>query len=70
MNLSFSENLTRGVHMMNEMEQRKKIRRVFSEKKKGYDVEAKRIYSDLKTNLGISSLKDVRIINRYAIADI
>jgi len=56
--------------MMNEMEQRKKIRRVFSEKKKGYDVEAKRIYSDLKTNLGISSLKDVRIINRYDIADI
>lgn len=56
--------------MMNEMDQRKKIRRVFSEKKKGFDVEAQRLYDDIKSNLGIHSLKDVRIINRYDISDV
>lgn len=46
------------------------VRRVFVEKKKGFDVEAKSIYSDLKYNLGIGELKNVRIINRYDIEGI
>jgi len=55
---------------MNETIQRKKVRRVFVEKKKGFDVEAQLMYNDLKTNLGIYKLEGVRIINRYDITDI
>jgi len=43
------------------------VRRVFVEKKKGFDVEAKSLYRDLKYNLGIGALENVRIINRYDI---
>ncbi|AEV69157.1 phosphoribosylformylglycinamidine synthase [Acetivibrio clariflavus] len=43
------------------------VRRVFVEKKKGFDVEAKSLYRDLKYNLGIGTLENVRIINRYDI---
>jgi len=43
------------------------VRRIFVEKKKGFDVEAKSLYRDLKYNLGIGALKNVRIINRYDI---
>ena len=55
---------------MSEMKQRNKVRRIFAEKKKGYDVEAQGLYRDLKINLGIDGLKDVRVINRYDITDI
>ncbi len=55
---------------MNEAIQREKVRRVFVEKKKGFDIVAQGLYSDLKTNLGIDKLEDVRIINRYDIMDI
>lgn len=55
---------------MNEMEQRNLVRRIFAEKKKGYDVEAQGLYKDLKYNLGVEKLKDLRIINRYDITDI
>ncbi len=41
------------------------VRRVFVEKKKGFDVEASSLYRDLKYNLGIGGLNNVRIINRY-----
>jgi len=41
------------------------VRRIFVEKKSGFDVEAKSLYRDLKYNLGIGALKNVRIINRY-----
>lgn len=44
------------------------VKRVFVEKKNGYDVEAKALFNDLKNNLGISGLKGVRILNRYDIA--
>lgn len=46
------------------------VRRVFVEKKQGYDVEAHGLYRDLKDNLGISGLKSVRIINRYDVEGI
>ncbi len=41
------------------------LRRIFVEKKKGFDVEARSVYSDLKNNLLINGLTGVRIINRY-----
>ena len=46
------------------------VRRVFVEKKKGFDVEAQGLYRDLKTNLGIRGLKSVRLINRYDVEGI
>jgi len=41
------------------------VRRVFVEKKKGFDLEAQRMYRDLKENLRIAGLSGVRLINRY-----
>src|SRR5665647_3665498 len=43
----------------------KMVRRVFVEKMKGFDVEAKGLFEDIKNNLDISGLKDIRVINRY-----
>jgi phosphoribosylformylglycinamidine synthase len=56
--------------VLDEGGQRKKVRRIFAEKKKGYDVEAQGIYRDLKTNLDLNGLEQVRVINRYDITDI
>lgn len=44
------------------------IKRLFVEKKAGFDVEAKGLFNDLKYNLGIEELKTIRIINRYDIS--
>ena len=41
------------------------VYRIFVEKKKGFDVEAKSVCSELKTFLGIKSVESVRVINRY-----
>src|SRR5690554_596544 len=41
------------------------IRRIFVEKKEGFNVEAKHLTSELKETLKLDSLKDVRILNRY-----
>ncbi len=46
------------------------VRRVFVEKKKGFNVEAKGLLNDLKDNLGIEGLTSVRIIHRYDVAGI
>lgn len=43
------------------------VRRVFVEKRKGCDVYANGLFSDLKNNLGISGLTGVRVLNRYDI---
>ena len=43
------------------------IKRLFVEKKKGYDIEAKALCRDLIDNLGLKELKEVRVINRYDI---
>ncbi|MGI6205570.1 MAG: phosphoribosylformylglycinamidine synthase [Anaerovoracaceae bacterium] len=43
------------------------VRRIFVEKKKGFDVEAQGLCADIKDNLGISGIKSVRILNRYDI---
>ncbi len=45
-----------------------KVRRIFVEKKDGFDVEAGGLYDDLKTNLGLLGLEKVRVINRYDIS--
>ncbi|MDY3031471.1 MAG: phosphoribosylformylglycinamidine synthase [Clostridia bacterium] len=41
------------------------VRRIYVEKKPGFDVEAKGVLEDLKENLSMSGLEAVRIINRY-----
>jgi phosphoribosylformylglycinamidine synthase len=46
------------------------VKRIFVEKKKGFDVEAQGLYRDLKDNLGIKELKSVRILNRYDVEGI
>ncbi|MDD4189292.1 MAG: phosphoribosylformylglycinamidine synthase [Eubacteriales bacterium] len=48
----------------------KTVRRIYVEKKPGFDVEAKSLYRDLKYNLGIKKLEKVRTINRYDIQGI
>lgn len=42
-----------------------KVYRVFVEKKKGNDIEAGQTLADLRENVGITALEDLRIINRY-----
>ncbi len=46
------------------------VRRIFVEKRKGFDVEARSVLSDLRENLGISSLSGLRLINRYDLSGI
>ena len=46
------------------------VRRIFVEKKDGFNVEAKGILADLKENLSLGGLKDVRIINRYDVSGV
>ena len=43
------------------------IKRLFVEKKEGFDIEAKALMTDLIDNLGLTGLKRVRVINRYDI---
>ena len=42
-----------------------KIRCVFVEKKKGFDVEAQSLLNDFKSNLRMDNLQEVRVINKY-----
>jgi len=46
------------------------VKRIYVEKKQGYDIEAKGLYSDLLENLGIEGLESLRVINRYDISGI
>ena len=46
------------------------IKRIYVEKKKGYDIEAGHLYADIKENLGIDGLKGLRILYRYDIEGI
>ncbi|MDR0883922.1 MAG: phosphoribosylformylglycinamidine synthase [Oscillospiraceae bacterium] len=41
------------------------VRRIFSEKKPGFDVEAQALLHDLHTTLGIDSLRSLRLLQRY-----
>ena len=46
------------------------VRRIFSEKKLPFAVEARGILKDLKSDLGISTLTSVRVFNRYDVSGI
>ena len=46
------------------------VRRIFVQKREGFDVEAKGILNDLRENLNIKSLKDLKILNRYDVEGI
>ena len=39
--------------------------RVFVEKRPGFDGKARQLWADLRDNLGLSELEDVKIVNRY-----
>ena len=42
--------------------------RVFVEKKPGFDIEARNLKADLRENLGLAAVEDVRLANRYDLA--
>ncbi|MDF2568447.1 MAG: purL [Sporomusa sp.] len=44
------------------------VRRIFVEKKPGFQVEATGVYSDIKENMGIKGLSNIRILHRYDVA--
>ena len=44
------------------------VRRVLSEKKEAFAVEARGILKDIKTDLGIDGIVSVRVINRYDVS--
>ena len=46
------------------------ISRVYSEKKKGFDVEASSLFKDIKENLSIDNLSELRILVRYDISSL
>ena len=43
------------------------VRRIYVEKKKGFDVEAASLFNDIRENLHLNALKGVRVLNRYDI---
>lgn len=45
-------------------------KRIYVEKKRGFDVEAQSVLEDLKENLSLNKLTNVRIVNRYDVAGI
>ena len=44
------------------------VTRVFVEKRKGFDVEARHMMADLRDNLGLKAIEDLRILNRYDVS--
>ncbi len=46
------------------------VRRIYVQKRPGFDVEAKGVLNDLKENLQIKELEDVIILNRYDVSGI
>jgi len=46
------------------------VKRIYVEKKPGFDIEARRLLVDLRDNLGISGLESLRVINRYDVEGI
>lgn len=44
------------------------VKRIYVEKKTGFDIEAQGLLNDLRENLGIKALTGLRIINRYDIS--
>ena len=46
------------------------VDRIYVEKRNGFDIEAQQLLAELRDILGVSSLKRVRLINRYDIEGI
>jgi len=46
------------------------IRRIYVEKKAGYDIEAKAMLLDLRDNLAVKGLRGLRLLNRYDVSGI
>lgn len=46
------------------------VKRIYVEKKLGFNIEAQGLFNDLKENLGVKGLESIRIINRYDISGI
>lgn len=46
------------------------VRRIYVEKKQGFDVEARSLLGDLRENLGLKGLEAARVINRYDVSGI
>jgi len=46
------------------------VRRIYVEKRTGFDIEGQNIFTDLTENLRINNLEKVRVVNRYDIAGI
>lgn len=46
------------------------IKRLFVEKKSGFDVESQRLLRDIKVNLGVENIDNIRVLNRYDIENI
>ncbi|MBQ3226709.1 MAG: hypothetical protein IJB48_06605 [Clostridia bacterium] len=46
------------------------VRRIYVEKKKGFDVEATHLLKDLVENLSINGLREVRLVHRYDVEGI
>ncbi|HIU47783.1 MAG TPA: phosphoribosylformylglycinamidine synthase [Candidatus Avimonoglobus intestinipullorum] len=46
------------------------VRRIFVEKKQGFDVEAQGVLEDLRENLSLKNLEYVRVLNRYDVSGI
>ena len=46
------------------------VRRVFVEKRKGFDVEAQQLLADMRENLGLGNLERLRILKRYDLSGV
>lgn len=46
------------------------VKRIFVQKREGFDVEAKEILKDLRENLKLNNLTDLKILNRYDVENI
>ncbi|MBE6871240.1 MAG: phosphoribosylformylglycinamidine synthase [Ruminococcaceae bacterium] len=46
------------------------VKRIYVEKKKGFDVEARGLLQDIRANLGVSAVNDIRVFNRYDVEGI
>jgi phosphoribosylformylglycinamidine synthase len=46
------------------------IRTLYVEKRQGFDIEANALLEDFKSNLGINTIKEVRLINKYSFNEV
>ena len=45
------------------------VRCIFVEKKNDFNIEGKSLLEDFKNNLGITSLEEVRVVNKYTLGE-